>query len=83
MKFIIMMLLYSSGDCIKYTLPRAEGIPMLVTKSGDGWYDVFYTYPGIGDIHFRANAERLERDTISIDKSKCDVYTKKLGHVAK
>jgi len=83
MKFIIMMLLYSRGDCIKYTLPRAEGIPMLITGHGEKYYDVFYTYPGIGDIHFRANAERLERDTISIDKSKCDVYTKKLGQPAK
>ena len=82
--FIIYMLStpYNTGDCIKYTLPNAEGIPMLITDEGDGWYDVFYVYPGIGDIHFRAIDKKLERDTKLIDKSKCNMYNKKLGHLA-
>lgn len=65
---------YNTGDCIKYTLPNAEGIPMLITDEGDGWYDVFYVYPGIGDIHFRAVDKKLERDTKLIDKASCNVY---------
>jgi len=73
---------YNVGDCIKYTLPNAEGIPMLITDEGDGWYDVFYTYPGIGDIHFRAVDKKLERDTKLIDKARCNVYNEKMGQSA-
>ena len=74
--FTLAMLLYSQGDCVKYTLPRAEGIPMLITDTGQGYYDVFYTYPGIGPIHFRARSKIFERDTIEVDKKLCSVYIK-------
>lgn len=72
-----MSLSYSKGDCIKFTTPNAEGIPMLITDKGDGWYDIFYIYPGIGKIHFRALEKRIHRDTKRIDKKACKRYNVK------
>lgn len=76
--FTIYMSLFNVGDCIKFTMPTAEGIPMLVTSVASSHYDIFYVYPGIGDIHFRANAKRIEQNAIKIDKSKCSKYNKRL-----
>lgn len=65
---------YNVGDCIKFTIPNSEGTPMLITDKGDGWYQVFYVYPKIGDISFRAIAKKLEEDTKIIDDSYCSPY---------
>ena len=72
-----MSLSYNVGDCVKFTIPNSEGIPMLITDKGDDWYQVFYVYPEIGDISFRAIAAKLEQDTEIIDNSYCSAYRDK------
>lgn len=72
--FFIVYAGYSIGDCIKFTIPNSEGIPMLIIGKEENRYKVFYRYPQIGDINFTAIAKKLEQDTQKIDKSYCKLY---------
>lgn len=72
--FTAFLSLYSVGDCVWFTRPGSEYIPMRITGVSEKHYQVFFIYPGIGDINFRAVKKRFEQDTKRIDKALCARY---------
>ena len=73
--------LYNVGDCFKFNPEKikpkkTEGLPFLIVDKTDRYVIDFY-YEGFGITRFTGLYHAIDRDTIKIDKDKCNHLRKK------